>query len=53
MSALDRLKCIQNNFRQQWHGISCEVSGRPGTANFVNRKRAVSVMEAAEAENER
>lgn len=30
MSALDRLKCIQNNFRQQWHGINCEISGRPG-----------------------
>jgi len=34
MSALDRLKCIQNNFRQQWHGISCELSGRPGKSNF-------------------
>lgn len=53
MSALDRLKCIQNNFRQQWNGIMCESSGRPGTANFVNRKRAVTVMETAEAENER
>ena len=30
MSALDRLKCIQNNFRQQWNGINCEISGRPG-----------------------
>mmetsp|Transcript_15281 Transcript_15281/g.20773 ORF Transcript_15281/g.20773 Transcript_15281/m.20773 type:complete len:141 (+) Transcript_15281:276-698(+) len=53
MSALDRLKCIQNNFRQQWHGINCEISGRPGTANFVNRKRAVTVVESVEQENER
>ena len=34
MSALDRLKCIQNNFRQQWNGINCEISGRPGKSNL-------------------
>ena len=34
MSALERLKCIQNNFRQQWHGINCEISGRPGESPF-------------------
>jgi hypothetical protein len=53
MSALDRLKCIQNNFRQQWNGINCEVSGRPGTSNFVNRKRQINVVESVEQENER
>ena len=35
MSALDRLKCIQNNFRQQWHGINCEISGRPGKSSIT------------------
>lgn len=36
MSALDRLKCIQNNFRQQWNGINCEISGRPGEYHFFS-----------------
>jgi len=53
MSALDRLKLIQQNFKQTWNGISCESGGRPGTTNFVNRKRAITVIESAEVENER
>ena len=31
-SALERLKNIQANIKRQWHGISVEFSGRPGTA---------------------
>jgi hypothetical protein len=47
MSALDRLKLIQSNFKQKWQGIECESCGRPGTSNFVNQKRAVTVIESA------
>ena len=39
MSALDRLKNIQSNFKKNWNGINCELSGRAGTANFTNKKR--------------
>lgn len=53
MSALDRLKLIQSNFKQSWSGIQCESAGRPGTSNFVNKKRAVTVIETALAEDER
>jgi hypothetical protein len=53
MSALDRLKLIQHNFKQQWRGIQCEFSGRPGTSNFVNRKRQITVIESADQENDR
>ena len=53
MSALDRLKLIQSNFKQKWEGISCESCGRPGTSNFVNPKRAVTVIESALQEDER
>lgn len=47
MSALDRLKHIQSNFKQHWKGINCEFAGRPGTSNFVNRKRMYTVSECA------
>ena len=30
MSALDRLKNIQSNFRRTWNGIMCESCGRAG-----------------------
>ena len=53
MSALDRLKHIQSNFKQHWKGISCDYSGRPGTSNFVNRKRICSVSESSIQEEER
>jgi hypothetical protein len=53
MSALDRLKLIQQNFKQNWNGIQCESAGRPGTSNFVNKKRAVTVIETAVQEDER
>lgn len=53
MSALDRLKLIQTNFKMNWNGIACEYSGRPGTSNFVNKNRAITVIEGAVAEDER
>jgi hypothetical protein len=53
MSALDRLKLIQSNFKQNWNGINCASSGRPGTSNFVNRKRSVTAVESVLNENER
>ena len=39
MSALDRLKHIQANFKQSWKGIKIQYSGRPGTASITNKKR--------------
>ena len=53
MSALDRLKLIQSNYKQTWNGINCESCGRPGTSNFVNRKRAITVIDTAVTEDER
>lgn len=53
MSALDRLKHIQSNFKQHWKGINCEFSGRPGTSNFVNKKRMFTISEGSIQEEER
>lgn len=53
MSALDRLKHIQSNFKQNWKGINCDFAGRPGTSNFVNRKRMYTVSESSIQEEER
>jgi len=53
MSALDRLKNIQSNFKRSWNGIDCNVSGRAGTSNFVNKKRTFVLSEAYLEEEER
>lgn len=53
MSALDRLKHIQSNFKQHWKGINCDYAGRPGTSNFVNRKRQNIIVENSVTEDER
>ncbi len=53
MSALDRLKNIQSNFKRTWNGIDCQASGRAGTANFVNRKRVFTLPERFLDEEER
>jgi hypothetical protein len=53
MSALDRLKHIQSNFKQHWKGINCEFAGRPGTSNFVNKKRMFTISESSIQEEER
>ena len=39
MSALDRLKQVQNAFKQTWGGIQTEYTGRPGTCTICNKKR--------------
>ena len=39
MSAIDRLKQIQANFKATWGGIQCDKTGRPGTANITNTTR--------------
>ena len=53
MSALDRLKQIQSNFKRQWNGIDCSISGRVGTSNFVNKKRTFIIPETYTEEEER
>jgi len=53
MSALDRLKNIQSNFKKTWTGINCEMSGRSGTSNFVNKKRVFNLGETFHDEEER
>jgi hypothetical protein len=47
MSALDRLKHIQSTFKINWKGINCEYAGRPGTSNFVNKKRMFTTPEGS------
>lgn len=47
------MKHIQSNFKQNWKGINCEYAGRPGTSNFVNRKRMFTISEASIQEEER
>jgi hypothetical protein len=53
MSALDRLKNIQSNFKRTWNGINCEYSGRSGTSNFVNKKRVFHIPETYFEEEDR
>ena len=53
MSALDRLKQIQSNFKRQWNGIDCSISGRVGTSNFVNKKRTFVIPDSFVEEEER
>ena len=53
MSALDRLKSIQANFKRTWNGIDCCISGRAGTSNFVNKKRTFHIPETFIEEEER
>jgi len=53
MSALDRLKNIQANFRRTWNGIDCSISGRAGTSNFVNKKRTFTIPDTYYEEEER
>jgi hypothetical protein len=40
MSALDKLKQVQNLFKQTWNGINTEYTGRPGTCTICNKKRS-------------
>lgn len=53
MSALDRLKQVQNLFKQTWTGIHTEYTGRPGTSNICNKKRHFVKPEQMSYEEER
>ena len=53
MSALDRLKLIQANYKQNWSGINCEYTGRPGTATMCNKDRSFPVTAQMTEEVER
>jgi len=53
MSALDRLKQVQNIFKQTWNGISTEYTGRPGTCTICNKKRTFPKPEQLSDEEER
>ena len=39
MSALDRLKMIQAQYKAQWIGINTDYTGRPGTSTMCNKER--------------
>jgi len=53
MSALDRLKLIQQNFSKTWKGINCEYAGRPGTSQICNKKRNYGCIDKVPEEDER
>lgn len=53
MSALDRLKQVQNLFKQTWNGIHTEYTGRPGTSTICNKKRHFVRPEQSIYEEER
>jgi hypothetical protein len=53
MSALDRLKSIQSNFKKNWNGVLTEHSGRPGTSILMNKKRTFTINEAQLDDEER
>ena len=53
MSALDRLKQVQNIFKQTWNGIQTEYTGRPGTSTICNKKRHFVKPEQMSYEEER
>ena len=39
MTALERLKMIQTQFKAQWVGISTDSTGKPGTSTMCNPDR--------------
>ena len=39
MSALDRLKMIQAQFKAKWVGINTDYTGKPGTSQMCNKER--------------
>lgn len=53
MSSLDRLKMIQQQFKQNWTGINTEYTGRPGTSNLTNTTRKFKQFPQMEVEDER
>ena len=53
MSALERLKMIQAQFKKEWMGINTEYTDRPGTSNLCNRERLFNQPEPFLEEVER
>ena len=53
MSALDRLKQIQAEFKKNWRGINPECTGRPGTSTLLNKKRTFAIPHQSRDEDER
>ena len=53
MSALDRLKQVQQIFKQTWQGILTEYTGRPGTSQMCNTKRIFAKPEQLKIEEDR
>jgi len=53
MSALDRLKMIQAQYKQSWTGINAEYTGRPGTSNLTNQTRKFRALPLLEVEDAR
>ena len=53
MSALDRLKMIQAEFKSSWVGINTDYSGKPGTSILCNTTRIFKVHRATVEEDER
>ena len=53
MSALDRLKQVQQAFKMTWQGIHTEYTGRPGTCTICNTKRVFHKPEQLTIEEER
>ena len=51
MSALDRLKMIQAQYKQIWNGINTEYTGRPGTSNLTNTTRKFRALPLLEVED--
>jgi hypothetical protein len=53
MSALDRLKQVQQIFKQTWNGMATDPTGRPGTCSICNSKRQFIKPELLLLEEER
>ena len=52
MSALDRLKMIQAQFKAKWVGINTDYTGKPGTSQMCNKERNFPVTkQVIEEEN--
>ena len=47
MSALDRLKMIQAQYKAQWIGINTDYTGRPGTSTMCNKERIFETTKQA------
>ena len=53
LSALDRLKLLQAQFKKTWIGVNTDYTGRPGTSNLTNKNRKFRALPKLETENER